>query len=78
MENIISGRYFNGHYYVTFYATDIETFFEILIKDDKIISAHGVSSNNNQITAYANYEFNYTNIDTSKVVMSLDGFTKAN
>ena len=79
-DNIVGGRYYNGYYYVSAQvkASATTDFVEVLIKDNKIVKAHFVSSENNKIMQYAQYDFNYENIDTSKVVMSLDGYTKAN
>ena len=79
-DNIVGGRYYNGYYYVSAQIKDSTKvdFVEVLIKDNKIVKAHFVSSENNKIMQYAQYDFYYDNIDTSKVVMSLDGYTKAN
>lgn len=80
LSNIVSGRYYNGFYYITAEYTDSTQthVIEVLIKDSMIVKAHFVSiEDDDTLIQYAQLEFNYTDVDTSKVVMSLDSsYTK--
>ena len=79
LNSIVSGRYYNGFYYITAeYTESTQTHvIEVLIKDSMIVKAHFISTEDDTLVQYAQLEFNYTNVDTSKVIMSLDGYTKA-
>lgn len=79
-NSIVSGRYFNGYYYITSISPDDEysNFVEVLIKDDFIVEAHLITTENNTngIGQTVKYLFNYENVDTSVVVTSLNGYTE--
>ena len=87
-NHITSGRYYNGYYYIAAEqtrtytpvggseVTEIDTI-EIMIKDGKFVKGNFATYKNEAVIQFGAYEFKYTNVDTSKIVTSLDGFTKA-
>ena len=80
VPNITAGRYYDGHFYISAQIQDNDEtiFIEALVKDDKFIKLHYLVNCNDKNIQSMQLNFTYENIDTSKVVMSLDGYTKEN
>lgn len=77
-DNIVSGRYYNGYYYVSVQVEEGNNvvYYEFVIKDNMLVQIHATSFIDSIVDVCGQFTFNYENVDTSKVVMSLDGYTK--